>query len=251
MAPKPRNTVSISAIFKGHGRPRKEALKDFAHSGKISKSSRNRKHEKTLEHSLAVDFSEKIELSRVQIFENATAALDSSHHILLERLASTSASSANFIEEAKAVRDDLTKPLAQETLQFRGPDGKPTGTASLGDRMRTFKKRIAKEEKELVTLWKDWAEVQQLIMAIGVELLGFEAATALGARPSGKLGCGSRSIENIEIANEIMTEKEKLSQEINSWSEGLIEKMYASEKEMDTRTQKQRQEFLTALGGDY
>ncbi|MCJ1435498.1 hypothetical protein MMC27_004872 [Xylographa pallens] len=220
----------MSAIFKGHAGLRKEALKDIGHSGKVSKRSRNRQHERTLEHSLAADFSENIELSRVQIFENATAAIESTHHILLERLASTSASSANFIEEAKAVRDDLTKPLAQETLQFRGPDGKPTGTASLGDRMRTFKKRIVKEEKELETLWKDWAEVQQFILAVGVKVLGSEAITALGSPVSGKLGRGSDNIETIEIANEIMTEKENLGQEINSWSAGLVEKMYASEK---------------------
>ncbi|MCJ1415808.1 hypothetical protein MMC32_002141 [Xylographa parallela] len=230
MAPKPRNTVSISAIFKGRGGPRKEDLKDFGHSTKIFKRSRTRPQEKTLEHSLAADFSENIELSRVQIFENATAALDSTHHILLERLASTSASSANFIEEAKAVRIDLTKPLAQETLQFRGPDGKPTGTATLDDRMSTFKKRIAKEEKELETLWKDWAEVQHLILAVGVKMLGSEAITSLRSPVLGKLGRCSDNIETIEIANEIMTEKENLSQEINSWSTKLVEKMYASEK---------------------
>ncbi|MCJ1389226.1 hypothetical protein MMC18_002082 [Xylographa bjoerkii] len=230
MAPKPKKTVSLSAIFKGHGGPRKETLKGIGHSDKTSKSSRHRKHEKTFEHSLAVDFSATIALSRAQILENAAAAIDSTHHILLERLASTSASSANFIEEAKAVKDELTKPLAQETLQFRGPDGKPTGTATLGDRMRTLKKRIAKEEQELDTLWKEWADVQQLIIGVGVEMLGFDAVAALGAQPSGTLKGGPSSVESIKIAEEIKTEKEKLSEEIESLSAGLIKKMYASEK---------------------
>ena len=141
-----------------------------------------------------------------------------------------SASSANFIEEAKAFRDDLTKPLAQETLQFRGPDGKPTGTASLGERMKTFKKRVVKEEKELEILWKEWAEVQQLIMTIGVDMLGSDTIEALAAQSSGKLGYGPASKQTPEIANEITTEKEKLSQEISSWGAGLIERMHASEK---------------------
>ena len=96
--------------------------------------------------------------------------------------------------------------------------------------MKTFQKRIAKEEKELGILWKDWAEVQQLIVAVGIKMLESEAAAVLAAQPSGKLGCGSRKINTIEIANEVMTEKEKLSQEIRSWSAGSIEKMYASEK---------------------
>ena len=96
--------------------------------------------------------------------------------------------------------------------------------------MRTFKKRIAKEEKELETLWKDWAEVQHLILAVGVKMLGSEAITSLRSPVLGKLGRCSDNIETIEIANEIMTEKENLSQEINSWSTKLVEKMYASEK---------------------
>ncbi|MCJ1283899.1 hypothetical protein MMC26_003230 [Xylographa opegraphella] len=251
MAPNPRKTVSISAIFKRHGKPKKDTPKDFGHSGTISKISRNRKHEKTSEHSLAAKFSENIELSRLQIFENANAALDSTHHILLERLASTSAISANFIEETKTFRDDLTKPLAQETLQFRGSEGEPTGTASLGDRMKTFKRRIAKEEKELELLWKDWAEVQRLIMGVSVKTLEHEAVASLGVQPSGKVERDSHRFDTMEISNEIMKEKKRQSQEINSWSLELIQTMYAAEKEMDTRTHKQRQEFLTALGGDF
>ncbi|MCJ1403460.1 hypothetical protein MMC11_006683 [Xylographa trunciseda] len=230
MAPKPKKTVSVSAIFGGHGGHKEEILKDFGHSSKISKNKRFKKHEKTSEHSLATDFSEKIELCRVQILENATGAISSTHHILLERLASTSASSANFIEEATAIRDELMKPLAQEILQFRGPDGKPTGTATLGDRMRTFKKRIAKEEKELETLWKEWAAIQNLIIDVGVEMLGFEAFGAIGAQPLGLLESGSRNVENIQVAQEINKEKDKLGQEIETMSVGLVERMYASEK---------------------
>jgi len=145
----------------------------------------------------------------------------------------------------------LTKPLAQEILQFQGPDGKPTGTATLGDRMRTFKKRITKEEKELETLWKEWADIQQLIINLGVEMLGAEVVDAMGAQPLSMLGETSRSAENIKIAQEIKIEKGKLGQEIENMTGGLVERMYASEKDMELRTLKQRQEFLTALGGDY
>ena len=169
------------------------------------------------------------------------------------------------------MRDELTKPLAQETLQFRGPDGRPTGTATLGDRMRTFRKRIAKEEKELETLWKEWAGVQQLIIGIGIKILGPEAVQAIEAQPAGKLEDASGSVETTKIVQEVNTKKIQLSQDIEAMSAGLVEKMYSSEKarhshsrlisthadtscpiqDMNLRTQKQRQGFLTALGRDY
>ena len=57
MAPKPKKTVSISAIFKGHGGPKMDNLKDYNHSNKITKSNRSRKHGKIFEHALAKDFS--------------------------------------------------------------------------------------------------------------------------------------------------------------------------------------------------
>jgi len=57
MAPKPKKTVSISAIFKGRGGHKKATSKEFSHSSKVSKNNQFRKHEKILEHSLATDFS--------------------------------------------------------------------------------------------------------------------------------------------------------------------------------------------------
>ncbi|MCJ1243445.1 Nuclear envelope morphology protein 1 [Trapelia coarctata] len=267
MASKSKKTVSIYSLFKKHSASDKEHVRCLDKSGRITKASHQKKHAIVPEHILARDFSgmianackvswvdeiptEKIEISRAQILQDATTRLDSTHHILLERLATTSAQSANFVEEAMTARDDLARPLAEEKLQFTGKDGKPSGMVLLGDRMKRFKKVIMKEEKELAALWKEWAEVQELIAGVGVELLGSHAMEVLGQQlvePT----TGTDSVDSGKAAQEIEGEKEKLKQEIETMSNGLIEKTYTSEKEMDTKTQKQRQDFLSALGADY
>ena len=127
------------------------------------------------------------------------------------------------------VRDELTRPLAEEKLQFTGKDGKPSGIVLLGDRMKRFKKVITREEKELTALWTEWAEVQKLIAGVGVELLGSQAADLL-VHQSGENAAGTGSAESGQIAQEIEKEKENLKQEIEMMGNELIEKMYTSEK---------------------
>lgn len=172
---------------------------------------------------------ETIELSRTEIVRTATASITSTHHILLGNLAVTSTDSANFIEEALAEKDELTKPLAQELLQYGAHDGKSAGTASLGNRMKMFKKKVAKEERELAALWEEWTEVQRLITEVGVEILGSQAVEALATRATGTLG-GFEITESTKIAQEIEANKQRLRQEIESMTAGLIERMHASEK---------------------
>ena len=126
-------------------------------------------------------------------------------------------------------KDDLTRPLAEEKLQFTGKDGKPSGIVLLGDRMKRFKKVIMREEKELASLWEEWAEVQELIARVGVELLGSQAMDAL-AQQSVELTTGTDRAESRKIAQGIEADKERLKQEIETMCNGLIEKMYTGEK---------------------
>ena len=160
---------------------------------------------------------------------DATSTIDSTHHVLLERLAKTYAQSASFVEEVTVIREELTRPLAQERLQFTGKDGKPSGIVLLGDRMKRLKKLAAREEKELGTLWKEWDEVQQAVAGLGKELLGSEAMDTLTkqlwSQDNNKHKSGSK-----KVAQEVESEKRKLSKEIEIMSAGIIEKMFASEK---------------------
>jgi len=126
-------------------------------------------------------------------------------------------------------KDNLTRPLAMEKLQFTGKDGKPSGIVLLGDRMKRFKKVMVREEKELASLWMEWAEVQELIAGVGVELLGSQAIDAL-AQQSMEPMTGTDSAEWRKIAQEIEEIKEKLKREIETMSTGLIEKMSTGEK---------------------
>ena len=128
-----------------------------------------------------------------------------------------------------AAKGELIRPLAEERLQFTGKDGKPSGIVLLGDRMKRFEKVIMREEKELTGLWKEWAEVQDLIARAGVELLGSQAMDRL-TQQQGEATTGTDIAESGNIAQEVEGEKQKLKQEIEAMSNGLIEKMYINEK---------------------
>lgn len=128
-----------------------------------------------------------------------------------------------------AAKGELIRPLAEERLQFTGKDGKPCGIVLLGDRMKRFEKVIMREEKELTGLWKEWAEVQDLIARAGVELLGSQAMDRL-TQQQGEATTGTDIAESGTIAQEVEGEKQKLKQEIEAMSNGLIEKMYTNEK---------------------
>ncbi|MCJ1475290.1 hypothetical protein MMC13_003952 [Lambiella insularis] len=230
MASKPaKKSVSISAIFKGRAGLRKDNPKLFDRSSRVSKSTTLKKHPKIFQHSLVRDFSESIDSSRAEILGDATASITSTHHTLSRRLADASAESTCFIDKALAEKDELTKPIAQEILQYGAHDGKVAGTASLGTRMRLFKKKVSKEERELDALWKEWAEVQHLLKEAGVAILGVEAVQALGIQTTGTLGVPDIA-ESAKTVQEIEVNKEKIGQEIESMSAGLIERMHDSEK---------------------
>ena len=149
--------------------------------------------------------------------------------MLLERLAKTCAESASFVEEVAVIREELTRPLAQERLQFTGKDGKPSGIVLLGDRMKRLKRVAAREEKELIKLWDEWGEVQQSIAGLGRELLGSEAMDTL-TKQLWSQNENTHKSEPKKAAQDIEIEKKKLSREIEMMSTGIIEKMFASEK---------------------
>ena len=149
--------------------------------------------------------------------------------MLLERLAKTCAQSTSFVEEATVITEELTRPLAQERLQFTGKDGKPSGIVLLGDRMKRLRKVAAREEKELIKLWEEWGEVQQSIMGLGKELLGSEAMDTL-LKQSWSQNISTQKSEFKQVAQDVEVEKNKLSKEVEMMSAGIIEKMVAIEK---------------------
>ncbi len=80
----------------------------------------------------------------------------------------------------------LRKPLDQDHLQFITKDGESPGTQSLGDRMRKFKDVVSSEKGKVNDLGRQWAEVNQSIIDLAVEVAGPEGTGDLLRHLSGQ-----------------------------------------------------------------
>ena len=149
--------------------------------------------------------------------------------MLTARLASASAQSSSIVQEATVTNEELLRPLAKEQLQFKSHDGKPSGVASLGDRMKRFKKTVAFHEKEHTALWKEWTEVQQEILELGKEVLGPKGLEALLTHGVDEPE-GYRGEAQVKMEDEVNAERARLAEEVEKMSKGFIEKMRADEK---------------------
>ena len=97
---------------------------------------------------------------------------------------------SHFEKEAQAITkssEGIRKPLDQDQLHFIGKDGKPAGTQSLGDRMKEFKDVVAEEKKKIDDLAKQWAEINQSIIGLALEVVGPEGISNLLSHLNGEL----------------------------------------------------------------
>ncbi|KAL9589986.1 MAG: hypothetical protein Q9203_001224 [Teloschistes exilis] len=75
------------------------------------------------------------------------------------------------IEEAESQDDRLQRPLDDELLEFTRKDGSIT-TATLGERMKAYRKLLAQEQKRLERLFQQGVEVSKKINAVAITLFG-------------------------------------------------------------------------------
>lgn len=128
--------------------------------------------------------------------------------------------------EAK-VEEIVYLPLAEEGMKYASPDGsQTTEDTTLGAQMKRFKKIIAKEEKELQSLMKQWASVQEELEAVASDILGPDWAKILP-------GLSEPAIEEmLKDADKKAFEMQYKRFEglIKTSSDQAVEKMVASEK---------------------
>lgn len=101
-------------------------------------------------------------------------------------------------------------------------------TMSIGERVTSFKKFIEKEEANLTGLWRQWEEIQDEYIELGVEVFGTKA---LGANTSAELGRCNGSRKEIETHDsEYATAVEELNEEIEEMGQKSLKRMKTSEK---------------------
>lgn len=148
-----------------------------------------------------------------------------------------SAESDAVIEAAVATKKILFKPLREEQLALSTTvdEKKVTETVSLSERMEDFRDLVNTEEKKLKSLWKQWTEVQQEIIHLGIDVLRPQAFEGVVTADGKHLAVKSRSKsdfakEEEKMAEEFEAEMKKLEAEIHDISKDAVQDMETSEK---------------------
>ena len=116
-------------------------------------------------------------------------------------------------------------PPAEEGIEYARRDGSQSAKSTLGAQMKRFKKTVAEKEKELESLWKQWALVQEELEAIAEDALGPKWATIL---PSLSTGTETETLDDDD--DKAFEKKSKQFEKlIETTSEQALEKMIASE----------------------
>ena len=149
---------------------------------------------------------------------------------MLQRIQNSKERFGRRLEAAAKSDDVFYLPLAEEGIEYARRDGSQNSKTTLGAQMKMFQKKVAAEEKELESLWKQWDQVQDELKAVVEEALGVNWATVVADLPAGTLGEAVSNVlngETVEAFNKVSKRFEDL---LNTTSEHALEKMMASEK---------------------
>ncbi|SLM40631.1 hypothetical protein LPUS_11467 [Lasallia pustulata] len=187
---------------------------------------------------------ERIEQSREHIEATAIACTDSAHHSLTDRLASASAQPDKLIKAAIALKEEQFRPFGEEQLQFASADGTSKVKALLGDCIQSFKKVVDHEEKALAVLWKEWTEVQLQIEEFAKEMLGPDGIRQFRNSKESGLG-GQCGAQQKTLEQDVELDRKGWEEEVEKINQQAMQKLLASEKEMDFLQKKQKRSILS------
>lgn len=120
------------------------------------------------------------------------------------------------------------KPLKELVLEWTSTDGKHSGKAILGHRMKKFQKTVETEEKEIERQYEEWTGVQAEIRRLALEVIG----------PDGLEGVLAGNIESStfideeqeEMREEIEAEKKRFKEQIEQAGKASMKAMKDGEK---------------------
>lgn len=160
------------------------------------------------------------------------ATFEDIHAAFTVQLTESRAADVAFFENADHTTRILSAPLAEEYVEaFFTRDGKRVSeTFTIGDRVEKFRRLVEKEEKQLGEYWKQWDEVQNEYLELGVEVFGEKSFGADGKgvmKRDGEKGW-KREMELLEVEYEARIQE--LDEEVGGIKEEFLEIMRASEK---------------------
>ncbi|CZT44982.1 uncharacterized protein RSE6_05246 [Rhynchosporium secalis] len=187
-----------------------------------------------------------IEEARVAIGGKAKATFDDVHAGFTRRLAAIRVDDEAFFQRVEISAKTLTVPLEDEKVQTSFIKNGKTTTEfhRVGDRVADFKKIIEKEEKNLKDLWKQWDDVQNEYLELGIEIWG---ERAFGVECEGQVRERGFQKEMTLLGLEHDARIEELEEEIEDIGPDLLKKMKASEKESYVAAKKDQARLLQTL----
>jgi phosphopantothenoylcysteine decarboxylase len=123
----------------------------------------------------------------------------------------------------------LSAPLAEEKIQttFKRDGKRVTEIIDIGKRAMKFKDLLKKEEAKLVDYWKQWEDLQDEYVELGIEVFGPEVFGEEAGRETSKAGF-KWEMELLDC--EHVVKIEELEEEIVDVGAKTRQKMKASEK---------------------
>lgn len=174
-----------------------------------------------------------IDTARTTMLTNTKATFEDILAAFTSQLTDSRAADETFFENADRQARILTAPLAEEIVEaIFSRDGKRVSeTFTIGDRVDTFRKLVEKEETQLSEYWKQWDEVQNEYLQLGVEVFGGNGFGEDGkgvAKARDEESGFKREMELLELEYE--TRFQELEEEIENIKAEFLQAMKASEK---------------------
>ncbi|ESZ97554.1 hypothetical protein SBOR_2101 [Sclerotinia borealis F-4128] len=217
------------------------------HVDKHARSSQISKHVHVVEPSsepdnLTVAFHESLEEARTHILNTGKAAFDEVHAVLIQKLADKKAKDRSFLENNFNNATALGAPLAGEKIQttVQHKNRRVSEIVEIGKQVDHFNQTIEDEEKKLEEYWKQYESLQSEFVKLAAQVFGGEA---VGECDEDEGYRNDIKLLDTQYATQINT----LLEGVNEVGDEAIKKMKASEKEIDGKTDKVRQKFMTAM----
>lgn len=166
-------------------------------------------------------FKASLEASRAFLYQRAEASVTTTHQDLVQQV---NTSNTHFEQETQTINkssEGVRKPLEQDQLRFVGKDGKSAGTQRLGDRMKKFKDVVAAEKKKINDLAKQWAEINQSMTRLALEVVGPEGIDDLISHLNGELP-GYAIPQDNSFEEEVQSKTNRFKSEITKANETMI-----------------------------
>ncbi|KAH9223731.1 hypothetical protein DL95DRAFT_440636 [Leptodontidium sp. 2 PMI_412] len=227
-----KQTVSAASIFK------KKPKSDLR-----SKKHRKRREE-TPEPGLFDELQYGFAEARAAIGDQAKATFDDIHASFTERLATTRADDEAFFKHIDKAAKTFSSPLENEMVQTAFKEGgkRVEKVFKVGDRVAIVKKDNEKDETKLIDYWKQWDDVQNEYLELGIDIFGREAFRIETPGQDGGFR-KEMALEAVEHDSRV----DEFEVEIENIGTDSVKKMEACEKESAATARKDRSRLLNAL----